>query len=119
MAKKILVVDDEESILDAVKLILEDEGFLVKAIFKGDEVYKEVEKFNPDLILLDVLMSGKDGRTISKNLKSIEKTKNIPVIMISAHPTASETLKEYKADDFLAKPFKVDELLEILEKYLN
>lgn len=119
MAKKILVVDDEESILDAVKLILEDEGYSVKTIFKGEEVYKEVDNFNPHLILLDVLMSGKDGRTICKNLKSNEKTKDIPIVMISAHPSAEESIKEYKANDFLPKPFKVDELLEILDKYLN
>jgi len=119
MSKKVLIVDDEESILDAVSLILEDEGYTVKAIFKGDEVYDKVDSFKPDVILLDVLMSGKDGRSICKNLKSNDKTKSIPVIMISAHPSAVENIKEYMADDFLAKPFKVDELLEILEKYLN
>ncbi len=119
MAKKILVVDDEESILDAVKLILVDEGYTVKTIFKGDEVYKQVETFEPDVILLDVLMSGKDGRIICKNLKTNPNTKDIPIIMISAHPSAGETMNDYKADDFLPKPFKVDELLDILDKYLS
>lgn len=118
-SRRVLVVDDEESILDAVKLILDDEGYSVKAIFKGDEVYKEVETFKPDLILLDVLMSGKDGRIICKNLKTNPDTKDIPIIMISAHPSANETMNDYKADDFLPKPFRVDELLDILNKYLN
>lgn len=71
--KKVLVVDDDESILEAVSLVLESE-YTVKTIVKGEEVYKEVEGFKPDIILLDVLMSGSDGRVICKNLKENVKT---------------------------------------------
>ncbi len=111
MSKKILVVDDDISILDAVSLILEENGYEVETAFKGDEAYQKALSFNPDVIVLDVLLSGKDGREICKNLKLDEKTKKIPVIMVSAHPGASESTKEVGADFFLAKPFMPDDLL--------
>lgn len=117
--KKILVVDDDEGILDAVALILEDAGYEVKTTLKGDETYDRVKTFKPDVIILDVLMSGSDGRHICKNLKHDRVTKNIPVIMISAHPTAKNSVMECGANDFLAKPFDTEELLEKVGKFTS
>lgn len=119
MTKKILVVDDDASILDAVSLILEEAGYSVQTVFKGDETYKRIAAFRPHLILLDVLMSGNDGRHICRNLKADAHTRHIPIVMISAHPTAKEGALECGADDFLAKPFEIDDLLFIVEKHLN
>jgi DNA-binding response OmpR family regulator len=116
---KILVVDDDESILDAVSMILEDSGYKVGTLLKGGETYSKVEKFKPDLILLDVLISGNDGRHICKNLKQDLKTKNIPIVMISAHPSAKHGSKECGAEDFLSKPFESSELLIKVQKYTH
>ncbi len=116
---KILVVDDDEGILDAISLILEDEGFTIATVSDGNFVIKKVGKFKPDLILLDVLLSGTDGRDISKKLKSDEETQRIPIIMISAHPNAKQTLKKYGANAFLSKPFGADDLLNIINKYID
>lgn len=117
MVKKILVVDDDESILDAVALILRDEGYEVRATSKGEEACVVADSYTPDIILLDVLMSGVDGRNICKKLKFEEKTKNVPIIMISAHPSAHEDVFEYGADKFLAKPFDANDLLALIESY--
>lgn len=119
MGQKILVIDDDESILDAISLILEDQDYTVKTTTKSEETYKLVNNFRPDLILLDVLMSGNDGRHICQNLKSDEKNKHIPIVMISAHPTAKHGVKECGADDFLAKPFEVADLLAKVKKHLK
>ncbi len=89
---KVLVVDDDEGILDAVSLILEEEGFVVETTVKGEETLAKVSSFNPDVILLDVLMSGNDGRHICKKLKHTDALKKIPVIMTSAHPTAKNSV---------------------------
>ena len=115
---KILVVDDEVSILDAIALILEEEGYHVATIAKGQETYDKVSSFRPDIILLDVLMSGKDGREICKTLKSDNATKQIPIIMISAHPSAGANIREFGADAFLPKPFSTEELLQTITKHL-
>lgn len=116
--KKILVVDDDPSIIDALCLILTEEGFTVDSALKGEETYTKIQSFSPDLILLDVLMSGQDGREICRNLKKDGQTKKIPIIMLSAHPSAKTGAQECGADDFLAKPFDISELVSAIAKYI-
>ena len=119
-AKKILVVDDDPDILDALQITLEDAGYDVTTTEKGDyaENLRDTNGGFPDVIILDVLLSGKDGRIICQKLKSQENTRHIPIIMISAHPGAKQSVKAVGADDFLAKPFDIDDLLVKVEQYL-
>ena len=117
--KKLLVVDDEEDILEFLKVILEDEGYTVVTTDKDDYLKKLQDDTLPDLILLDLLLSGKDAREIVKYLKTNEKTNHIPVIMLSAHPSARETTKQAGADDFVAKPFEIDLLLNKVAQHLK
>lgn len=117
--KTILVVDDEPGILEAVSIMLEDEGYNVSTTANGEDVENLRNGSLPDLILLDVLLSGKDGREITRVLKSKPETKKIPIIMISAHPSAEKSIKECGADDFLPKPFDIDDLLARVEKQLK
>jgi DNA-binding response OmpR family regulator len=109
----ILVVDDEPDILDALTFLLEDEGYRVQASDKGDyaEALLDGDGELPDLIILDVLLSGKDGRLICRELKRRAATAHIPVVMISAHPNAGQSVKEVGADAFVAKPFAIDDIL--------
>lgn len=109
--KRILVVDDNLDILHLVKLILKSNGFDVLISPKGDDVIAKTECFSPQVILLDVFLSGYDGRDICRELKSNPKTKDIPVIMFSAHTKREDIFKECNADDFIAKPFEVNELV--------
>ena len=117
--KKILVVDDDPDILDALQFMLEDAGYEVKTTEKGEyaENLHDTNGGLPDVIILDVLLSGKDGRLICQKLKSQEETKRIPIIMISAHPNAKQSVSAVGADDFMAKPFDMDELLATIAKY--
>lgn len=114
--KKIFVVDDERSILEALEFMLLEEGFDVKTASRGS-VLLNLDTELPDVILLDVLLSGEDGREIARRLKRQERTRHIPIIMISAHPNAQQSVRECGADDFLPKPFDMDELLHILKKH--
>ena len=117
--KKILVVDDDPDILDALQFMLEDAGYEVKTTEKGEyaENLHDTNGGLPDVIILDVLLSGKDGRLICQKLKSQEETKRIPIIMISAHPNAKQSVTAVGADDFIAKPFDMDELLAKIAQY--
>ncbi len=117
--KKLLVVDDEADILEFLKVILEDEGYAVVTTDKDDYLEKLQDDTLPDLILLDLLLSGKDGRDIVKHLKMNEATHHIPVIMFSAHPSAREITKQAGADDFVAKPFEIDLLLKKVAQHLK
>src|SRR5258708_34079906 len=118
MAGKVLVVDDDKSILEVIKIVLEDAGFEVVTVLGGANIEQEVEKKLPNLILIDIWMSGVDGREVTNRLKSNPKTKDIPVIVISAHNDTAKMAKEARADGFLAKPFDIDELIKTVKKYV-
>ncbi len=116
--KKILVADDDPAILDAVKIILEDEGYEVDTTVDGETVVKMFED-QPDLLLLDIWMSGQDGRDICKALKAQQTTKHIPIIMVSANRDTEDIAREAGANDFLGKPFDIDKLLEKVKKFTS
>jgi DNA-binding response OmpR family regulator len=118
-AQSILLVDDDPDILEPLSLLLEAEGFAVDTTTKAAQTYEKVARFRPSLILLDILMSGEDGRTICRKLKDQKTTKHIPVIMMSAHPTAKADSAGCGADDFIAKPFDLETLLTMVKKHLN
>lgn len=117
----VLVVDDDPGILDALRFLLEDEGYHVQTAEKADyvESLQDANGGLPDLIILDVLLSGKDGRIICRKLKSQDETKHIPIVMVSAHPDAERSVQEVGADAFVAKPFSVDKLLAVVEGLLD
>lgn len=108
---RILIVDDNNDILWVVEIILKRYGFEVISTLKGEEVLSKTMEFRPNLILLDVFLSGVDGIDVCNSLKSNPQTKDIPVIMISAHTNFKEIKKFCKADDFIAKPFDANELV--------
>jgi len=116
---KILVVDDDVDILSVMEILLSMKGFDVQVTSKGENAFPKVESFKPDLILLDVLISGHDGRTICRQLKSNKDTSHIPVIMFSAHPGAAAAIADYGADDFIAKPFDVNNLMKKVNAQLG
>jgi len=118
--KKIWVIDDDEGILEVVNIILTSAGYQVETSLNG-QCFQNINKNGdkPDLILLDVLLSGEDGRDICKRLKSQEKTKDIPIIMLSAHSSARKIIDFCGAEAFLAKPFDVDELIDMVDEYVR
>jgi len=118
MSKKILVVDDDESIVEVIQLLLESEGYQVESSLNGDCI-PNFPGGTPDLILLDVLLSGKDGREICKRLKSDPETAHIPVIMLSAHIDANRLMRDSGADDFIEKPFDIDDFIAVVAKHAH
>lgn len=110
--KRILVVDDNSDILWVVETILKRYGFDVMTTLRGEDVLDRTRKFFPQLILLDVFLSGVDGIAVCNTLKSNPETKDIPIIMFSAHTNFTDLKKFCKADDFVAKPFDTNELVK-------
>ena len=117
MKKRILIVDDSPAILDVMKLALEMVDCEVSTSLTG-ACLQQLERNLPDLILLDVLLSGEDGGEICRRLKSDELTRHIPVILISAHIGLCQRASDCGADHFLIKPFRLTELREMVKKYL-
>ena len=109
--KKILIADDNCDILYMVELILKRNGFTVFTTTKGENVVQKTKIHQPEIVLLDVYLAGIDGRDICNKLKNSEDTKDIPVIMFSAHTNLHEIMRSCKADDFIAKPFDSKDLI--------
>ncbi|ASU33116.1 response regulator [Mucilaginibacter xinganensis] len=108
--KKILIADDDEAIVDATSLMLEVMGYEVSKTRDGKQVPDAIQN-RPDLLLLDIWMSGIDGRDICRQMKSDPLTKDIPVLMISASRDVRQSALDSGADDFLEKPFEMDTLV--------
>lgn len=110
--KKVLIVDDNSDILWVVETILKRYGFEVMTTLRGEEVMSKTKTYNPQLILLDVFLSGVDGIEVCNSLKANPDTRDIPVIMFSAHTNSQDVMKFCQADDFVAKPFDTNELVK-------
>ncbi|OCX50911.1 response regulator receiver protein [Mucilaginibacter sp. PPCGB 2223] len=108
--KKILVVEDDEFVVEAMTMILEEQGFEVASSTNG-EIFNQDGFVHPDLILLDIRLSGRDRRDICKWIKDHPGMKHIPVILISGNRDIHKIHKECGADDYIVKPFDLNELL--------
>ncbi|MFD2146242.1 response regulator transcription factor [Mucilaginibacter antarcticus] len=118
-SKKILVVDDDEDIVEIVSYILKEKGYQVMALTSGEAVLQTIQLFHPDLVLMDVMLAGMDGRAICTNIKEDKNNVSLPVILISAtHDLAKSLTQQGAPNDFLAKPFDVDILLLKVEQQL-
>lgn len=115
--KKILIADDDTAIVDALKMMLDFEGYEVRTAIYGTEV-RALKNNLPDLILLDIWMSGDDGQDICRLLKSQKHTRHIPIILISASKEVEKSAREAGADDFIAKPFEMAELLDKVQLHI-
>lgn len=115
--KRILLCDDDKSIADLVKIILEQNHFEVKLLFNGKGILKRVKEFMPGLILLDLWMPGIQGRDIVKIIKADPETQKIPIIIFSALNEVEQETRTSGADDFIVKPFDIDQLLQVIRKY--
>ncbi|GAC1321163.1 MAG: hypothetical protein NVSMB12_21190 [Acidimicrobiales bacterium] len=112
-----LVVDDEPTIRELVSLNLEAEGMLVRTADNGDDAERIARSMLPDVIILDVMMPGRDGYDVLASLKSDELTRNIPVVLLTAKATDDEVWRGWTsgADYYITKPFNIDELIHYLE----
>ena len=119
--KRILVVDDEPDIVSLVSYNLKKEGFSVTAVHEGGEALDLVKKKEFDLILLDLMLPGIHGMEICRILRAGPKTKNIPIIMLTAKGDETDRVRglETGADDYMAKPFSPRELVARVKAVLR
>ncbi len=114
--KKILVVDDEESIHLLYREELEEEGYEVHSAMNGEEALKLFDDLNPDLVILDINMPGMDGIEVLRQMK--EKKPGVPVILSSAYPEYKQDLASWASDDYIVKSFNMDDLKDSVKRHL-
>jgi len=118
---KILVVDDEKTIREVLKEILEEEGYTVFTESLGSKVIDRVKELQPDLIVLDLFLPGIPGMDVLEELNRLGITRETPVLIISGHGTVETAVRAMKlnAYDFIEKPIKYEQFLEVVEKALS
>ncbi len=117
--KKVLVVDDSESIVNLISIKLSNEGYEVVKAYDGEEALDKAKIERPDLILLDVMMPKIDGKEVCRRLKADPEFSSTPIVMLTAVGEFEEQLKglELGADEYLTKPFDPGQLAKVV-KYL-
>lgn len=116
--KKIAIADDDPGVQDIFKIIFEKAGYKTLNYVNGRELMNENDEL-PDVYILDKQLSGMNGLEICTKLKGGNRTKDIPVIMVSATPGLAELARNAGANDFLEKPFRTKELLDMVAKYTD
>ncbi len=116
--RHIVVAEDDPAVLEVLRLILEEGGYAVEAV--ADEMaLRDFPNGRPDLLLLDIWMSGWDGRNLCRELKSNAETRGIPILLCSANQDGERIAREAGADGFIAKPFDMDTLLLTIAQHLD
>ena len=117
----VLIVEDDEAIAAMLRYNLKSEGFNVEHADDGEEALNLVEEQKPDLILLDWMLPSVSGIEVCRRLRQSEKTRNIPIIMVTARSEESDKLMglDYGADDYITKPFSPAELIARIKAVLR
>ncbi len=110
--KRILIIDDDHEVLNAVSFLLIIHGYTVDTISSVNTINEKIDFFKPDLILLDIALHGEDGRIICRRLKNHNVYKSIRLILFSANYSARVNYRDFGADDFIEKPFEIEQLLD-------
>ncbi|PLX93353.1 MAG: two-component system response regulator [Desulfuromonas sp.] len=119
--KKILIVEDEESLLKLESILLTSKGYEVRGVANGQAALDVLAEEKPDLVLLDIMLPELDGFEVCRRIKSDEATRNIPVVMLTAKKSREDMAKGEKvgADWYITKPFKSAMVIETIQRFLS
>jgi twitching motility two-component system response regulator PilG len=119
--KRILIVEDEESLLKLESILLTSKGFEVKGVPNGQAALDAIEEEKPDLVLLDIMLPEIDGFEVCRRIKSNPETRPIPVIMLTAKKSREDMARGEKvgADWYITKPFKSAMVIETIQRFLS
>lgn len=118
--KKILIVEDEESLLKLESILLTSKGYEVKGVPNGQAALQSLAEDKPDLILLDVMLPEIDGFEVCRRIKSDPETRHIPIVMLTAKKSREDMAKgeQVGADWYITKPFKSAMVIETIQRFL-
>jgi two-component system, OmpR family, response regulator VicR len=122
VTKRIIYIEDEQEMIDLVRLILSRKGYQVKGAIGGQEGLDLVRAESPDLVLLDLMMPDMDGWEVYQQMKAGATTRDIPVIVVTAKAQNIDKVLGVhiaKVDDYISKPFSPQQLVESVGKVLN
>jgi len=116
---RIMIIDDSAEVVEILSTFLHMHGHQVHAGSLQTSIYKQLDLVAPDIILLDIILNGHDGRQLCIDIKFSPPYKSIPIILMSASPALLKYYKDFKADDFIEKPFDIYAVLEKIAGFLE
>jgi len=116
---KILILDDESDFLSRSSALLRKSGFDVYSLLDAEEVFGIVERYRPDIVFLDIRLGSHDGRSICREIRDRYDIKFPKIILQSVLPEFGMEYREHGADDFLLKPFTMDQLIAMIKHHLR
>ena len=114
MSKSVLLIEDEENIIEAISFLLERDGWTVRLHTEGLGAVEAVNKASPDVLVLDVMLPGRSGFDILRDLRTGENTRDLPILMLTARGQTKdrELARDYGVSHFMTKPFSNAEMLQ-------
>jgi len=119
--KKILIVEDEESLLKLESILLTSKGYEVHGVGDGQAALDAVTRIKPDLVLLDIMLPEIDGFEVCRRIKSNNDTRHIPVVMLTAKKSREDMARgeQVGADWYITKPFKSAMVIETIQRFVD
>lgn len=119
--KKILIVEDEESLLKLESILLTSKGYEVLGVGDGQAALDVIAKIKPDLVLLDIMLPEIDGFEVCRRIKADEATRHIPVVMLTAKKSREDMARgeQVGADWYITKPFKSAMVIETIQRFID
>ncbi|MCZ4224767.1 MULTISPECIES: response regulator [Pedobacter] len=118
MEKMIYLLENDEGITEVLQLLFNSEGYGVSAFSSVSSFMAGLSEHVADLFLLDVMLPDGNGIEVCSYLKSLEKTRNVPIIMMSAHADRYDIRRGCAAENFIKKPFDIHDLLRLVAKHI-
>ncbi|MGI9651260.1 response regulator transcription factor [Chryseobacterium sp. RLHN22] len=117
---QVLVLDDSPAIVDSIEMMMEFEGLTISKFYKGSDMLNALNSQpKPDVILMDMWLSGEDGRDISRTIRADENLRDIPVLIMSASRGLEQSALDAGANDFIAKPFDMGDMIARIRTYIK
>jgi len=119
--KKALIIDDDEGVIEALQAALELWDFECIGVQEKEnaKIVKAAYEANPDVIFLDLLLSGTDGPSVANDLRKVKQLTKTPILLMSAHPRGKQISEQIQVDGFLPKPFSLDSLQQLLRSVIS
>jgi DNA-binding response OmpR family regulator len=114
--KHVLILDNDPDVLDIMQEALTYEGLHVTCIDEGNDILQLIRRHKPDLLMVDYLLNGINGGELCHQVKANPETHELPVIIMSAYPRVLLSLGTYNSDDFIAKPFDLEDMVDRIKK---
>lgn len=117
---QILVLDDSPAIVDSIEMMMEFEGLTISKFYKGSDMLNALNsEAKPDVILMDMWLSGEDGRDICRTIRADGNLRDIPVLIMSASRGLEQSALDAGANDFIAKPFDMGDMISRIRAYIK